>query len=95
MKYVYEGENKKNAITSFMHNPQAPPVKIKEPEWSDIDSEVVHLTSSSFDPVIKEESSVLVMFYAPWCGHCKKMKPEYESAAAQMKSEGVSALNES
>ncbi|XP_018565314.1 protein disulfide-isomerase A5 [Anoplophora glabripennis] len=92
MKYVYEGENKKNAIISFMHNPQAAPVKIKEPEWSDTDSEVVHLTLSSFDPVMKEESSVLVMFYAPWCGHCKKMKPEYESAAAQMKSEGIQGM---
>lgn len=72
-----------------MRNPQAPPVKIKEPEWSDVDSEVVHLTTSSFDPVIKEEAAVLIMFYAPWCGHCKKMKPEYEKAAAQMKSENV------
>ncbi|KAG5877126.1 hypothetical protein JTB14_031279 [Gonioctena quinquepunctata] len=92
MKYAYEGENKKNVIVSFMQNPSAPPVKIKEPEWSDVDNEVVHLSSTSFDPVIKEEASVLVMFYAPWCGHCKKMKPEYEAAAAQMRNDGVPGM---
>ncbi|CAH1107569.1 unnamed protein product [Psylliodes chrysocephalus] len=92
MKFTYEGENKKNGLVSFMRNPTAPPVRIKEPEWSDVDNDVVHLTTTSFDPVIKEEASVLVMFYAPWCGHCKKMKPEYEAAAARMKNEGIPGM---
>jgi thiol-disulfide isomerase/thioredoxin len=48
------------------------------------------LTTSNFDPVVKEEASLLVMFYAPWCGHCKKIKPEYEKAAARLKTDGVS-----
>ncbi|KRT80104.1 Thioredoxin [Oryctes borbonicus] len=92
LKYQYEGDNTKAGLVSFVRNPQEPPPKIKEPEWSDTDSEVVHLSSNSFDPVIKEEASVLVMFYAPWCGHCKRMKPEYEKAAAVMKEDKIPGM---
>ncbi|KAK7866488.1 hypothetical protein R5R35_014353 [Gryllus longicercus] len=91
-KFVYEGENNKNAIVTFMKNPSKPPEKPKETEWSETDSLVVHLTTENFDKVIKEEPSVLVMFYAPWCGHCKKMKPEYEKAAERLKEEKIPGI---
>ncbi|ELP89208.1 protein disulfide isomerase, putative [Entamoeba invadens IP1] len=39
---------------------------------------VVSLTAENFDAKIKEGKPVLVKFFAPWCGHCKKLAPTYE-----------------
>ncbi|OXB71589.1 UNVERIFIED_CONTAM: hypothetical protein H355_013976 [Colinus virginianus] len=59
----------------------------KEPEAAEKKSHVVTLTDATFDDALKN-SDVLVKFYAPWCGHCKRMAPEYEKAAALMTEKG-------
>jgi len=47
---------------------------------------VLDLVDSSFDGELEEHDTALVMFYAPWCGHCKKLKPEFEKAAKDLAS---------
>ncbi|EDO41376.1 predicted protein, partial [Nematostella vectensis] len=89
-KYKYSGKHEKDALVQWMKDPSAvAPVKEDEKPWSDTPSEVVHLRDDMFDDFVAKNPSVLVMFYAPWCGHCKAMKPEYVDAAQTLKEQEI------
>ncbi|XP_021890155.1 protein disulfide-isomerase like 2-2-like [Carica papaya] len=46
----------------------------------------VELNSSNFDEmVLKSKELWIVEFFAPWCGHCKKLAPEWKKAANNLK----------
>lgn len=45
-------------------------------------SDVLVFTDADFDVKAKENDLFLAEFYAPWCGHCKRLAPEYEKAAS-------------
>ncbi|CAL8087040.1 unnamed protein product [Calicophoron daubneyi] len=42
---------------------------------------VIELTDDDFKAQTRSFDCALVMFYAPWCGHCKQLKPSFEEAA--------------
>eukprot|EP00879_Flechtneria_rotunda_P008753 GHRR01009167.1.p1 GENE.GHRR01009167.1~~GHRR01009167.1.p1 ORF type:complete len:415 (+),score=150.40 GHRR01009167.1:625-1869(+) len=49
-------------------------------------TEVVTLTDSNFDEeVVQSDDIWFIEFYAPWCGHCKALKPVWTEAASEMK----------
>ncbi len=64
----YSGERTSEGIIGYMQ-------KLNDPNWQPPPSAVVTLTADNFTKFVKNEKLSLVMWYAPWCKHCKQVMP--------------------
>jgi protein disulfide-isomerase A1 len=82
-KYPFQGTldvaNVMNFLADFKNGKLKPVLKSEEPSPEDTAGSVTVLKGTSFkELVLDNDKDVLVEFYAPWCGHCKKLAPIYD-----------------
>lgn len=81
-KYVMSDKFSVDALEKFVSDFIAGNLEphVKSEELPDNDNNDVKIgVGKNFDElVINNDKDTLVEFYAPWCGHCKKLAPTYE-----------------
>ncbi|KAF5390461.1 hypothetical protein D9757_005238 [Collybiopsis confluens] len=92
---TFKGARELPRLTEFLkrHAPAAPPPFVKDADEEIIQEtpdtnanptgNVMVLNDSNFDSTLSE-GPAFVKFYAPWCGHCKKLAPTWKNLAKSM-----------
>jgi protein disulfide isomerase len=92
-KFVHTGALAGEAVSQFLKDVESGKVQasLKSESLPEANDEPVRvvvgstLEKEAFNPT----KDVLLEVYAPWCGHCKKLAPEWEKVAAKVRKEGL------
>jgi len=89
MKDEFSIDNLRNFVNALLEGELEPYVKSEAvPENNNAPVKVA--VAKNFDElVLNNGKDTLVEFYAPWCGHCKKLTPIYEEVAEKLSDEDV------
>lgn len=83
---TYEGDKTARGLALAILKAAKAQVKPKLVEQEIPLSAVIKLTDANFEKtVLHSDDMWLVEFFAPWCGHCKKLAPEWKKAAEKLK----------
>merc|ERR1719421_2470739 len=94
--FIYDGEMAAEPIIAYLKDIESgeitPNLKSEPvPESNDEPVKVI-VGKNLEEECFHAEKDVLLEVYAPWCGHCKKLEPEYIKVGKKVKKEGLDDL---